>query len=305
MKSEKFNNFTKNKEIFFKLEDLLNKIFTIIIKDKTKENEINSLELLKIVQDSNEFLLELGLRMEVSHKQEDYLTKFLQDKLKNMENSEKNLNKILDLEKLLFKSEIQTYEKFTNKSKKYSEFYESFSIISKEMNFDVSQLLEKYQTSGTFYNINNSFMTKNSKLFINNSESLKEFESLITFFKNDIFFMNNANNILQCMLFHNSYLLKDLNLFVEIKLFKLIDKIREDVYSPVKDMLVLYEQKKEMDINSYYIQMSNFFEFNQQKIKKALENLFKLDDECQENCSFKLLLDIYKIIKNKYLFPNI
>lgn len=297
------NDQTSKKKLLFNLEEELNEIFHIILNNENLSNATNkglSLKLLKIVKNCMDFSLQLGLNLDDFQNNEDQLNNSFKDKQKNIMSSLKLTNKIFNDDILIFKAEEGPF-KYKYISNKYAEFLESVEIYSSENNADVSNIIEKYQKNGVFIKLIDEFIQKNTKIFYNNEESNIIFEKLVRSFKNDVFLLTKLNRVTECLLFSNSKLLKNLSYFIEEKMGKIIEKIKEDVYSPFMDMKTLLDQKEEMEIGSYFIQISNLFEYHHKKMRTALEKCLLVEDSNSKNRSFKILLEIYKEIKKDYV----
>ena len=264
LKTETVNKNWKQKSLLFNLEEEINQILRIIIKNNNNSNEDNpeSIKLLEICRHCMSILLEVGLKIDLE-KEDNILfqTKDLKDKQKMEEFSEKITKRLLKFEKPNFNLANSKILKNGDISKKFVDFFENFQNISEEMISDVDLIIEKYHHEGKYYNILNDFISKTYKIFNNNPELLLQFESIIVFFKNDLFILQKIAHIFECLLMRNALLLKELSFFVEERLMKIMEKINEDVYAPFKDMVQVFEEKKDMEIESYFIQITNLFHF--------------------------------------------
>ena len=168
---------------------------------------------------------------------------------------------------------------------------------------DVDIIIEKYDNGGKYFNVLNDFISKSFKIFNTNPELLLQFRSVVDFFRNDLFILQKISHIFECIGQQNVIFLNNLSFLVEDKLAKIIGKLREDVFLPFNEMNNIFEQKEEMNYESYLIQISNIFEFNQRKIKNALESVLKVgkNSDGNSNDSFDFLIQTFKNIKKEFL----
>lgn len=312
LKLNQSDKLLSKKNLIFSLEEDLNFMFKKIIGDKSME--LNENHAIFTVKSKNilEKLFFLGLKIEdfFNDEKTEFSNKLLQNYQKNLETANSFSKKIYDDHNLIFKTEKNLFENFGNKHNKFTFFFDNILQLSKELDSDALKIIEKYNKEGIFDKILQEFLERNSKFFQNNSEMKNEFVDLIIFFKNDAFFLTKIINILEYSLFHNSILLKDLNAFLETKFTKLIEAIKENVFGPINDMIMVLNQKNEMNLQSYYLQISNLFEFNSQKIVKTLEILLGLkrtSDEFnleKEELSAKFIIETFRLIEKKFFLNN-
>lgn len=304
----KFQTSEKNfndKKLLFSLEEDLSALCKSLINDKKMELHENYGFFVKKIKSMMEKMLILGMKVDdYNNESEEWSNKALQTHQKNVETSKEMVQKIFQNENNIFNNNKENLEKLHDKN--FYHVYENIETFTKEINLDISKIVEKYEKVGNINCAINKFIEKNAKFFQNNAEAKNEFINLATFLKNDIFFFSKLSHILEYLLLQNSILFGKLSDFVEIKLRNITEKIEENVCKPLYEMLTLYKEKNEMKVESYFIQLSYLFEYNFPKIFSTLEGFLKLEKNNQEVCgnedelSSNILIKIYKEIKKKY-----